>query len=199
MPAIARRGHLDLRGGRGLGQKPRQERPLRGCACAPAARAAAPRVDRGRSGGRQTDTTGGPAPRRARLVSVAGNQADLFGQGAQLLLDNWAAGSGDLAKRQQQLCEQAEGGWPADEPLFAASRGLVPGSGGAEAGSAAATRKPADETTAIEFQGVDFAYPTRPDVPVLSDFHLRVARGQTVSQPASQRPASHSCLALLRL
>ena len=33
----------------------------------------------------------------------------------------------------------------------------------------------------IEFQNVDFAYPTRPDVPVLTQFSLKVKNGQTVA------------------
>jgi ABC-type transport system involved in cytochrome bd biosynthesis fused ATPase/permease subunit len=33
----------------------------------------------------------------------------------------------------------------------------------------------------VEFESVDFAYPTRPDVPVLEGFSLKVASGQTVA------------------
>ena len=33
----------------------------------------------------------------------------------------------------------------------------------------------------VEFQNVDFAYPTRPDVPVLTQFSLKVKSGQTVA------------------
>ena len=33
----------------------------------------------------------------------------------------------------------------------------------------------------IEFQDVEFAYPTRPDVPVLRNFSLKVKSGQTVA------------------
>ena len=33
----------------------------------------------------------------------------------------------------------------------------------------------------VEFQDVEFAYPTRPDVPVLNQFSLKVDVGQTVA------------------
>ena len=33
----------------------------------------------------------------------------------------------------------------------------------------------------VEFEAVDFSYPTRPDVPVLEKFSLKVASGQTVA------------------
>ena len=33
----------------------------------------------------------------------------------------------------------------------------------------------------VEFESVDFAYPTRPGVPVLERFSLKVASGQTVA------------------
>ena len=40
---------------------------------------------------------------------------------------------------------------------------------------------PSDFDSTVEFQNVNFAYPTRPDIPVLNQFSLKVKNGQTVA------------------
>lgn len=49
----------------------------------------------------------------------------------------------------------------------------------------------------ISFQGIDFTYPTRPDMPVLTDFSLDVAPNQTVALVGASGSGKSTVLALL--
>lgn len=49
----------------------------------------------------------------------------------------------------------------------------------------------------VEFQNVDFAYPTRPDVPVLNQFSLKVKSGQTVALVGSSGCGKSTVVSLI--
>lgn len=50
----------------------------------------------------------------------------------------------------------------------------------------------------IDFRHVDFAYPTRADVPVLHDFNLHIKAGQTVALVGSSGSGKSTCVQLLQ-
>ena len=59
------------------------------------------------------------------------------------------------------------------------------------------TIHPETFTSTVEFQNVDFSYPTRPDVPVLNQFSLKVESGQTVALVGSSGCGKSTVVSLI--
>ena len=50
----------------------------------------------------------------------------------------------------------------------------------------------------VEFEGVRFSYPSRPELPILKDFNLKVPAGQTIALVGSSGSGKSTAIALLQ-
>lgn len=55
-----------------------------------------------------------------------------------------------------------------------------------------------DEDTNIKYKGIDFHYPTRPDVQILNDFSLHIQEGKTIAFVGPSGCGKSTCIQLLQ-